>query len=324
MESPSHSLFGQNKGTPTTRCYNTATIFVNRYSRLSYVHLQSSSKGDKTVQGKHTFENYARSHDVSIKHYHCNNGQFVDHAFLEEIRAQQQNITFCSVNAHFQNGIVKRKIRKFQDMARTSLLNHMAHCPRALNTHRWSYTLRTANEVLVSTPKHVKRKSAISMFSGTDVIPKINLLCLFGCPVYVLDIALQADNHLSKWFKHARVGIYMGMSTIHARYMTLVLNVQTGLVLPLLHIEFDSIFGTVRQAHEGLPTQWQVATHFCEENDPSQYVKANEYHYNNGLPHCPHYSHCPHGTSNNATWANSQTVFFNTRPTRRPTSKRTP
>jgi len=190
MASPSPGLIAQLKGIPTTSRYTTATIFVDHFSRLSFVHLQQTTNGEETLQAKHAFENYAKTHGVSIQQYHCDNGRFADKLFITDVRMQRQTITFCGVNAHFQNGIAERKIRELQEMTRTSLLHATARWPRAINTHLWPYALRTANDVIINTPKRIDGQSALGVFSGSDVIPKINLLRPFGCPVYVLHVAL--------------------------------------------------------------------------------------------------------------------------------------
>ena len=264
MASPSPGLIAQLKGIPTTRRYTTATIFVDHFSRLSYVHLQQTTNGEETLQAKHAFENYAKTHGVSIRHYHCDNGRFADKLFIDDVRAQRQHITFCGVNAHFQNGIAERKIRELQELTRTSLLHATARWPRAINTHLWPYALRTANDVIVNTPKRIDGKTALGVFSGTPVIPKLNLLRPFGCPVYVLHDKLQGNNHLSKWNTRARVGIYLGISPLHARSVALVLNTRTGLVSPQFHVKFDDMFETVMPPQASPPIQWQSATHFVK------------------------------------------------------------
>jgi hypothetical protein len=48
LESPVAGFIGQNKGFFFRKCYKVATIFVDHFSRLSYVYLQESTKG---VQG---------------------------------------------------------------------------------------------------------------------------------------------------------------------------------------------------------------------------------------------------------------------------------
>jgi len=121
----------------------------------------------------------------------------------------------------------------------------------------------------VSTPKRVDGRSAIGVFSGSEVTPKIDLLQPFGCPVYVLDDALQSGKHVHKWFKRARIGIYLGMSPNHARSVALVLNIRTGLALPQFHVKFDVLFETVRQPKDNLIIQWETATHF-KKGDPAR------------------------------------------------------
>ena len=40
----------------TRRCFKAATVFVDHYSRLSYVHVHTSTGGDEAVQAKEAFE----------------------------------------------------------------------------------------------------------------------------------------------------------------------------------------------------------------------------------------------------------------------------
>ena len=48
-----------------------ASIFVDHYSRLSYVHVHKSTGGDEAVEVKEAFETYATQRGVYVKHYHC-------------------------------------------------------------------------------------------------------------------------------------------------------------------------------------------------------------------------------------------------------------
>jgi hypothetical protein len=56
MQSPTPGLIGQLKGFPTTQRYMAATIFVDHFSRLSFVHLQQSLTSGDTVKAKRAFE----------------------------------------------------------------------------------------------------------------------------------------------------------------------------------------------------------------------------------------------------------------------------
>jgi len=81
LESTVPGLVAQLKGIPTKTHYRAATIFVDHYSKLSYVHLQKSLMSDKMIQVKQAFEVYAKTHGVLIRHYHADNGHFQDNAF---------------------------------------------------------------------------------------------------------------------------------------------------------------------------------------------------------------------------------------------------
>jgi hypothetical protein len=107
MISTQVGYFAQLKGKLTSKRYCTASIFVNLFSPLRYVHLMQDLSSEETVKAKQAFERFAAKHGVAIKHYHCNNGRFVDNAFRQACQQSRQRLTFCGVN---QNWIVKRAI----------------------------------------------------------------------------------------------------------------------------------------------------------------------------------------------------------------------
>jgi hypothetical protein len=69
-------FYVQMKGKLTKKQYRCATIFMDHYSRLRFVHLQIDDSSVKTVAAKRTFESFAAKNGVKIQHYRCNNGQF--------------------------------------------------------------------------------------------------------------------------------------------------------------------------------------------------------------------------------------------------------
>jgi hypothetical protein len=90
---------------------------------MSYVHLQESLTSADTVEAKEAFEAFSRNMGVRIQHYHADNGRFADNGFMNAVRQNQQTISLCGVNAHFQNGIAEKSIRDLQEQARTMLLH---------------------------------------------------------------------------------------------------------------------------------------------------------------------------------------------------------
>ena len=217
LESPTPGFIAQLKGTLTKQCYKYATVFVDQYSRLSYVHLQRTITSDETVQAKIAFERYSKEKGVHIQHYHADNGRVADKGFINNCQLNNQCLTYCGVNAHFQNGIAEKQIRDLQETTRTSLLYALHKWPHMRSVHLWPYAMRTANEIMISTPTKYSDKSPQELFSGVNVLPKIKHFHTFACPTYVLDNVLQGQHYLTKWKERARLGVYLGPSPNHSR-----------------------------------------------------------------------------------------------------------
>jgi hypothetical protein len=103
-------FYAQLKGKLTKKRYKCATIFVNHFSCLQFSHLQLDDGSNKTLAIKLAFEQYMTEHGVKILHYHCDNGCFHNNAFRQACPNTRQQLTFCGVNAHFQNGIAEQAI----------------------------------------------------------------------------------------------------------------------------------------------------------------------------------------------------------------------
>jgi hypothetical protein len=61
LESSAAGFISQLKGKMTRRRYKAATIFVDNFSRMSYVHLQESLTSADTVEAKEAFEAFSRN-----------------------------------------------------------------------------------------------------------------------------------------------------------------------------------------------------------------------------------------------------------------------
>jgi hypothetical protein len=110
-------LIAQLKGTLTKKRYTAATVFVDHYSRLKYIHLMTKLTSTETMEAKQAFEHFAKQQGIRILHYHCDNGRFADNAFKNSCSTKRQQLTFCGVNAHFQNGIAEKAIRDLRESA---------------------------------------------------------------------------------------------------------------------------------------------------------------------------------------------------------------
>ncbi|KAL7575276.1 hypothetical protein ACA910_001801 [Epithemia clementina (nom. ined.)] len=195
---------------------------------------------------KKAWERWAADYRVTIKHYHADNGRFADNGFIQHCAMNKQSISYCGVNAHFQNGITEKRIRDLQEATRTALLYALHKWPRMITVHLWPYAMQTANDVHNSTPMTKTQRSPLELFSGVKVSPKLRHFHPFGCPTYVLDNALQAQKGISKWKTRARMGVYLGPSPNHSRSVHLVLNPRTAHVSPQFHVRHDDFFETVQ------------------------------------------------------------------------------
>ncbi len=133
MVSTKVGFFTQLKGRLTKKRYRCCTIFVDHYSRMRFVHHQVNDSSMETLTAKLAFEKFATEHGVRISHYHCNNGHFADNAFKESCKNGHKRLTFCGVNAHFQNGIAECAIWDILESARKQLLHACACWPAAVH-----------------------------------------------------------------------------------------------------------------------------------------------------------------------------------------------
>ncbi len=111
MISAQPGLISQISGHLTQAGIWAATIFVDHHSDLVHVHLMRDQTQDSTLEAKASFERFADSHHVAIQPYHADNGRFAEEQFLDEVWRCNQEISFCAVGAHHQNGILERKIK---------------------------------------------------------------------------------------------------------------------------------------------------------------------------------------------------------------------
>ncbi len=241
MMSTEVRFYAQMKGKLTKKRYRCATVFVNHYSHLRFVHLQVDDSSVKTVATKCAFETFAAKHGIKIQHYHCNNGRFSDNAFKQGCLEARQQLTFCGVNAHFQNGIAERSIRDLSESAHKQLLHARACWPQAVHFALWPYALHNAMLLHNSLPVLEDGTSRLELFSSIRVGCNMKHVHTFGCPVFAVQNALASGNQLPP---RARLGLNLRPSPMHARNVYLVLNLITGCVSPQYHCHFDDFFET--------------------------------------------------------------------------------
>lgn len=186
------------------------------------------------------------------------------------MKKQEQTISFCGVNAHFENGVAERRIRELSDGARTSLIHAQSRWPKAISVHLWPFAVRHRKDVFNATRKANRPASPLEIFSNSTVRPRLKHFHPFGCPTYRLNWALQGEKSQPRWEQRAQPVIYLGTSPRHASSVALVLDLATAHVSPQFHLKFDDLFETVAkgkvnpQAHR---SHWQELCHLT--GDPA-------------------------------------------------------
>ena len=128
----------QLKGLLMTQRYHYTTIFVDQFSKLSFVFLQKRLTSAETVLAKQVFEHFTRDLGVKILHYHADNGRFADNSFIKGCNDNNQGLSYCGVNTHFQNGVTEKWIRDLQEQVR-AMLSFTIHWPQMLSMALWPY-----------------------------------------------------------------------------------------------------------------------------------------------------------------------------------------
>ena len=84
------SLLAGVKGNLTPNRFWVATVFINHFSDLTYIHVSQSETSEETVEAKKDFEHFASLHGITIEHYHADNGRFADNLFCEAVQQSGQ------------------------------------------------------------------------------------------------------------------------------------------------------------------------------------------------------------------------------------------
>ena len=140
---------------------------------------------------------------------------------------------------------------------------HLAmHWPQQANASFWPQAMDYAIWVFNRMPNMESGISPNELWSSARGNAGIELsrAHVFGCPVYVLDAALQDGKKIPKWNPRARLGLFLGFSDLHSSQVPMVLNVETGKVSPQFHVIFDDKFETVHS----LPTDEPITKQWAE------------------------------------------------------------
>ena len=129
------------------------TVFVDSISKKIWVEFQTSTEAKQTLKGKKHIEKDAAKYNVKIKSFRTDNGVFRSKEFKDNLQKCEQEISFCGVGMHSQNGVAERHIRTIVEKARAMLLHASSHWQDELDTELWTFAVNYAIHIWNNTPR---------------------------------------------------------------------------------------------------------------------------------------------------------------------------
>ena len=239
--------------------YTCGAIFVDHATSKIFNFCQYSTTAFETVTSKNKLEQLAKQEGFDVKSYHSDNGIFAAKEFKSDCERLEQPITFSGVGTQHQNGIAERNIKTVASWARANMLHSAYHWPEHASIKLWPMAINYAVWVFNHLPRTDTGMCPDEMWSQCRTThDDLRRAHVWGCPVYVLEPALQDGKKIPKWQPRARLGMFMGFSQVHSSLVPLVLNVSTGFISPQYHVVFDDKFSTVNSLsrEDSIDDQW--------------------------------------------------------------------
>jgi hypothetical protein len=205
-----------------------------------------SANAVETISSKCRLESLAQQEGISIRKYHADNGVFALNLFKEDCALLGQRYLFSGVGAHHQNGIAEQNLKTVSQWAHANMLHFAHHWPAKANVCFWPQAIDYPLWVFNRLPNLVNGLLPNKIWSSCCApTEEFNWSHVFGCPVYVLDAALQDGYKIPRWVPRACLRIFLGFSTLHSSQVPIIMNVDTGKISPQFHVIFDDKFETV-------------------------------------------------------------------------------
>eukprot|EP00956_Cyclotella_meneghiniana_P000227 scaffold288_cov44-Cyclotella_meneghiniana.AAC.7 len=201
-----------------------------------------------------TVERAACDLGFRVKAYYSDNGIFASTEFQEHCNSLGQKLSYSGVGAHHQNGVAERSIGTVCRLARSNPIHLLLHWPDQCWIYLWPFAMNDAVWIYNRIPNPSLGGLSPDEFSSGSRSDHSDLrrAHVFGCPVYVLDPALQDGKSIPKWNAGARMGVFVGYSHQHSLLVPLVLNPSTGYVSPQYHVIFDDKFASVGSSQSSI------------------------------------------------------------------------
>ena len=154
-------------------------------------------------------------------------GEFENHLFESYCEENRINHNFSAPRTPQQNGVVERKNRSLEELARTMI--NETNLPK----YFWADAVNTAcyvlNRVLI---RPILKKTPYELYKGRK--PNISHFRVFGCKCFILN---NGKENLGKFDAKADEGIFVGYALSSKAFR--VYNKRTMTIEESIHIAFD-------------------------------------------------------------------------------------
>ena len=179
-----------------------ATVFVDYSTRGVKVNIMQDTPGGSTLEAKEAFEHDLMTRNVVPKHYHADNGKFVENTFNQDFEIKMQHLTFCGVGAHQQNGVSERIIKDLNLFLHNLVLHAQRFWPEYITTMLWPFALVASADKMNNLHVDMNGKTPEMKFSDSiGSTTRLSNFHNFCYPVYILDSRLQSvgEGGPTKW-----------------------------------------------------------------------------------------------------------------------------
>lgn len=201
-------------------------VIVDDYSRWTWVKFLRSKDESYEVFSNFCKQVQSEKELKILKVRSDHGGEFENEPFENFCEENGIIHEFSSPRTPQQNGVVERKNRSLQEMARTMI--HETN----MASYFWAEAVNTAcyvqNRIYI---RPILNKTSYELFKGRK--PTVSYFHQFGCTCYILN----NKHYLKKFDSKAQKGIFIGYSEKSKSYR--VYNSDTNQVEESVHVNFD-------------------------------------------------------------------------------------